>query len=713
LFDISVHKSIVESESDYFKAMFNQWTETNNCLELKETLYKPLIIVLKIVYGFDINHKEFDEYKIQELNEALIIANKYQFIRVEKLLSLKIISKFPPIHRINCQEFQQISDIFQMSSNFNSNKETNILEEECLKFFDKNSIHLIKKFDNFLISHQLLLKIISRDSFDVREIDLFNSLMVWIGKSRLKYGFDFYEEEVLLLQMIRFKFISAEDMNNIVKPEVEKLFKKEVMNEIIDDLINGFTNQTKRCFKSETIPTIDEIKNKVILKIIDLFEVSKRNDLLFMIDKTLNCIYENSDLMLNIFDKLSISHETLYYIISRDSFGVKEIDLFNALIKWILKTRQKVKNNIFDKEELLLKAIRYYFITEEDMKNIIRPKIRELLKPLFSDIVIDSKIDDLIDCHSNRSNRICIQTEKLFTVKKDQTIHTYYEFNNETKAQELVPKQELPSSQSSELKLTQNNSIMFTFNLDLMTKINCIEFEIIPINNCREDWDKLLMDYIIEVRNINYEIENNWVIVANHKDTKRFQFKRFYFKEIVTNAIRIVQKSNEELFEICSLSYKYTKIPLIKAKYEFHFEKAVNIVQPMAENRIIITPAVIRQTLNKETTDPEIQRIIGQQLVLLLHAQKCQRREEQQQNGGNGPIYECFLPHCHRMRDVINHMNSCTVFEDCIVDDCVSSRLISSHWNDCTRDDCPVCLPLRQGSDRRAREFQDIKKLLI
>jgi hypothetical protein len=558
----------------------NEWIETNNnCLEIKETLYKPLIIVLKIVYGFHINDKEWNEFKIQELNEALIIANKYEFIRAEKILSQKIISKFPPIHRINCEEFQQISDIFQMSSNFNNNnKETNFLEEECLKFFDKNSIHLIKKFDNFLISHQLLLKIISRDSFNVKEIDLFNSLMVWIQKSRLKYGFDFYEEEVLLLQMIRFKFISVEDMNNIVKPEVEKLFKKEVMNEIIDDLINGFTNQTKRCFKSEAIPTIDEIKNKVMLKIIDLFEVSKRNDLLFMIDKTLNCIYENSDLMLNIFDKLSISHETLYYIISRDSFGVKEIDLFNALIKWILKTRQKVKNNIFDKEELLLKAIRYYFITEEDINNIIRPKIRELLRPLFSDIAIDSKTEDFIDCHSNRSNRICIQTEKLFIVKKDQTIHTYYEFNNETKAQELVPKQELLSSQSSELKLTQNNSIIFTFNLDLMTKINCIEFEIIPINNCREDWDKLLMNYIIEVRDINNENENNWVIVANHKDTKRFQFERFYFKEIVTNAIRIVHKSNEQLFEICSLSYKYTKIPLIKAKYEFHFEKAVNIV---------------------------------------------------------------------------------------------------------------------------------------
>jgi hypothetical protein len=61
---------------------------------------------------------------------------------------------------------------------------------------------------------------------------------------------------------------------------------------------------------------------------------------------------------------------------------------------------------------------------------------------------------------------------------------------------------------------------------------------------------------------------------------------------------------------------------------------------------------VISQTLKNETTDPQIQRIIGQQLALLLHARKFQTREQQQQqNGGNGPIYEFFLPLCHTMRD--------------------------------------------------------------
>jgi hypothetical protein len=97
--------------------------ETNyKCLELKETLIKPFIIVLKIVYGFDFNNENLEELEIPELIESLIIATKYQFTRVEKIRSQKIISKFPPILDMNNESFQQISDIYQLI----------YLREECL-----------------------------------------------------------------------------------------------------------------------------------------------------------------------------------------------------------------------------------------------------------------------------------------------------------------------------------------------------------------------------------------------------------------------------------------------------------------------------------------------------------------------------------------------------------------------------------------------------
>lgn len=252
-----VHKTVLMSSSEYFSALFNsEMIETKTKeISLKETLIKPFIIVLKVTYDRDITQEEWREMKIQELFEAIIIANKYQFIECEKFLSRKLIEIFSfkitdtvdeVVNSDYCKDRSLLTiwELLEMAKLHN----LMFLIDLCLVFFDENISYAFKTFDKQFISADILLDVIKRDTFGAHEIDIFNIVQKWILKNRIRYNLNCIEE-TLLLGCVRLTLMSLEQLtSSVIK---SGLYESETIDHVIKHELNGELAQNHRvCYES-------------------------------------------------------------------------------------------------------------------------------------------------------------------------------------------------------------------------------------------------------------------------------------------------------------------------------------------------------------------------------------------------------------------------------------------------------------------------------
>ncbi|GIX82057.1 CREB-binding protein [Caerostris extrusa] len=106
------------------------------------------------------------------------------------------------------------------------------------------------------------------------------------------------------------------------------------------------------------------------------------------------------------------------------------------------------------------------------------------------------------------------------------------------------------------------------------------------------------------------------------------------------------------------------------------------------------TTVAITNSAPAPTVDQEKLRLIQKQLVLLLHAYACRRKDCQ--SGWASTL--CSLPNCATMKHVPSHMKVCKIGKQCTLPHCAYSSQKISHWRNCTANDCPVCVPLQEAA---------------
>ncbi|XP_048827840.1 uncharacterized protein LOC125705351 [Brienomyrus brachyistius] len=141
-------------------------------------------------------------------------------------------------------------------------------------------------------------------------------------------------------------------------------------------------------------------------------------------------------------------------------------------------------------------------------------------------------------------------------------------------------------------------------------------------------------------------------------------------------------------------------------------KRQLGLVERLQDTELqLLQPQVPTATIPGPLADLGKCKLIREQLLLLLHARICRQRKQT-----NRKSWSCSRPQCCTMRRVLKHRDSCQAGTSCQVKHCTSSCQIISHWENCTQDDCPICMPSENMSinaDSRKLELMQGRLLLL
>ncbi|RWS12445.1 BTB/POZ domain-containing protein 9-like protein [Dinothrombium tinctorium] len=201
--EVTCHRLIVKHQSDALRKKFTEWESKKiDRITLPNVSHKVFLRLMQYLYTALFNYRGLNDSDIIEL---LHIAHEFDLVELCDELCSSMASR-------GFLNIWNVATLYKISNTYHFQK----LHDECVDFMDKHANEVLMHSSLTELSSELLITLFNRDTFYVKEIEVFKALKAWLDKNGASLDNGDLRRD--LLATIRLNLIPKNEFENVVKP---------------------------------------------------------------------------------------------------------------------------------------------------------------------------------------------------------------------------------------------------------------------------------------------------------------------------------------------------------------------------------------------------------------------------------------------------------------------------------------------------------------
>ncbi|VDO88030.1 unnamed protein product [Heligmosomoides polygyrus] len=245
-----VHKIILATRSEYFRTMLYGGLKESTQAEifLKETDPIAFRTLLRYIYTAKV---DLSGFAVNELMTILQLAHEYMLTEIEKALASHTKTKL---------DTDNVFAVIRTSTLLSVDD----LTEHCMHYCDRHAPQILAAQEFLGLPLEVVMEMLSRDSFCVAEIDVFYAVTKWIQARRFAENTDvgmlierFIADDCLRLPLISQKELLSAVRGAMAFATISSVLDKHILNAIQLKDSGSYSRFRGRLLPNENIATID------------------------------------------------------------------------------------------------------------------------------------------------------------------------------------------------------------------------------------------------------------------------------------------------------------------------------------------------------------------------------------------------------------------------------------------------------------------------